>query len=277
MSSPPLFGLLLAGGKSRRMGQAKADLVLDGSESLRDRGLRLLGELTDEAFLSIAANDQQSYPCPTIPDLLPELGPLGGLHSALHSHPNHAWIMLACDLPNLTAEALQHLISHRDPTAEATCFRSEHDEQPEPLCAIYEPSAAAAVASAVSDKRLCARHFLSSLKLTSIPLPAEGMLQNCNRPEDLEEFRLLREVGRVSKSVTIEYFAKLRDEAGTNSEQASTEAATAAGLWDEARMRHSLSMDLDTVRLAINDEFSPWTTPLQANDRIAFMPPFAGG
>ena len=103
------------------------------------------------------------------------------------------------------------------------------------------------------------------------------MLQNCNRPEDLEELRLLRKLGRVSKSVTIEYFAKLRDEAGTNSEQASTDAATAAGLWAETRMRHSLSMDLDTVRLAINDEFTPWTTPLQPNDRIAFMPPFAGG
>ena len=62
-----------------------------------------------------------------------------------------------------------------------------------------------------------------------------------------------------------------------NSEDVQTEAATAAGLWEELRMARNLSLDLEAVRIAINDEFQPWTHPLKDRDRLALFPPFAGG
>ncbi len=272
-----LHGLLLAGGKSRRMGSDKADLTVRGGESFRDRGMRLLGAVTEKARLSIAADDEREYKIPTLRDVVSGKGPLGGILAALESAPGTAWLVMACDLPNIEAETLAHLVASRDPAAEATCFCSEIDGVPEPLCAIYEPAAVTRLREDVAADKLCARHFLDGLKLHAIPLPSPGALQNCNRPEDLEELRAREAAGGVEKAVMLEFFAKLRDEAGCASEPYKTRAATAAGLWDEVRVRHGFSMDLDVVRLAVNDEFARWEHRLVEGDRLAFMPPFAGG
>lgn len=275
--TPPLRGLLLAGGKSRRMGSDKAELAVHGDESLRDRGMRLLGDVTDQASLSIAADDSRSYPIPTLADAIADKGPLGGILTALESEPGSAWLVVACDLPNLDGDTLAHLVAARDPAADATAFLSDIDAIPEPLCAIYEPSAITQLRADVGANKLCARHFIRSLNLHSIPLPSAGALRNCNRPEDIEELRLQAAAGPVEKTVTLEFFAMLRDQAGCSTKAHTTRAATAAGLWDEVRLLHKFSIDLDAVMVAINDEFSKWNHPLEDQDRVAFMPPFAGG
>ena len=81
----------------------------------------------------------------------------------------------------------------------------------------------------------------------------------------------------MTKEVTVEYFAKLSQEAGMNSEKIRTSAATLTGLWEEVRLRHHFTLDLPHIKPAINNEFADWETPLTASDTIAFMPPFAGG
>ena len=50
-----------------------------------------------------------------------------------------AWVVLACDLPFLTRQTIEHLLKHRDPAKIATAYKSSHDGLPEPLCAIWEP------------------------------------------------------------------------------------------------------------------------------------------
>jgi molybdopterin-guanine dinucleotide biosynthesis protein A len=259
------------------MGKDKADLAVHGGESLRDRGLRLLGDVTGRVLLSIAADDSRPYPFPTLADAIPDKGPLGGILTALESDPAAAWLVVACDLPMLGAETLAQLVASRDPSAEATAFRSDIDGVPEALCTIYEPGAADTLRETIATDTLCARHFLGSLRHHAIPLAVPGALRNCNRPEDLEELRLQAADGPVEKNLTLEFFAKLRDEAGCSSTLHTTRAATAAGLWDEVRLLHKLSLDLNTVRLAVNDEFTDWSHPLADRDRVAFMPPFAGG
>jgi molybdenum cofactor guanylyltransferase len=67
--------------------------------------------------------------------------------------------VLACDLPFLTDAALAQLLEERDPTALATAYRSAHDGLPEPLCAIWEPAAAAALAQAQAAARPVRANF----------------------------------------------------------------------------------------------------------------------
>lgn len=278
MFTPPLLhGLLLAGGKSRRMGKDKADLVVTGDKPLRDRGLDILSKLDIHTFLSIAADDKRSYQARTIRDRLDDMGPLGAIDSAFAVQPDHAWLVVACDMPNLTPAALKTLIEARDPTKAATCYLNPVDGMAEPLCTIYEPRAAAAISKAVHDKHLCARRLLASLELHGIIADEPDTLANCNRPEHVKELTLRKKSPIREKTISVEYFASLREQANNTNEQVQTTAMTAAGLWEELRLKHGFKADLDTVRLALNDEFAPWTTQLKDGDSAAFLPPFAGG
>jgi molybdopterin-guanine dinucleotide biosynthesis protein A len=278
MYTPPLVhGLLLVGGKSRRMGQDKAEIKLGSGKTLRDRGLDVLSKLEIQSFLSVANDDQRKYEARTIRDRVPDLGPLGALDSAFAVQPDHAWLVIACDMPNLTPKTLRTLLDARDPSKSATCFLNPVDGMAEPLCSIYEPSAASAISEAVQDKRLCARSLLASLSLHGVIAEDPEALANCNRPEHLLELKLQKKSPGKEKKITIEFFASLREKAQEEATEITTTAITAAGLWDELRLKHGFHHDIDTVRLALNDEFSPWSTKLKEGDRAAFLPPFAGG
>ena len=78
------------------------------------------------------------------------------------------------------------------------------------------------------------------------------------------------------KSVTIEYFAVLREHAGRDKEKRDTDAATAAELFEEISEQYSFP-ELSSIKVAINDEFSPWDAALQEGDSVVFIPPVAGG
>ena len=79
------------------------------------------------------------------------------------------------------------------------------------------------------------------------------------------------------KTVTLQYFAVLREQAGCSEERVTTAAATPAELYDEVRARHGFTLPLTMLRVAINEEFREWSSPLAANDRVVFIPPVAGG
>ena len=274
---PTVQGLLLIGGKSSRMGRDKAGIEIAPGQTLQQRALSLLEDLGLQAHLAVAADDERSHAAPLIRDLEPDLGPLGAIYSALQSYPDHAWLVLACDMPNLDREALGNLLAARDPGMDCTCFLNPADDHPEPLCAIYEPSALPAVAEAIGARRLCARKLLRSLSRRDLAAPNARLLDNCNRPEHLAELEIDRQREASEKTVSVEYFASLREPAGRSHEEVTTMAHTAAGLWDELRLRYGFHLDLDAVRLAHNDEFADWTCELREGDRLAFLPPFAGG
>ncbi len=79
------------------------------------------------------------------------------------------------------------------------------------------------------------------------------------------------------KTVHLQYFALLREQRGLASETLATSAATAADLYNEVRARHNFSLPSDRLRVAIDNEFAPWSTPLADGARIVFIPPVAGG
>ena len=81
----------------------------------------------------------------------------------------------------------------------------------------------------------------------------------------------------MKKTVRVSYFAILREQRGLGSEQVSTEASTAAELYEELRALHRFTLSSGRVRVAVNDEFGPWTTEVRDGDMLAFLPPVAGG
>jgi len=78
------------------------------------------------------------------------------------------------------------------------------------------------------------------------------------------------------KTLNIEYFAILREQAGMSGEQRSSAAATAAELFEELREAYGFG-DSGNFKVAINEEFAAWDDTLNDGDRVVFIPPVAGG
>ena len=79
------------------------------------------------------------------------------------------------------------------------------------------------------------------------------------------------------RRIQIEYFALFREVAGCDKEFIETDAVDASALYQEIRERHALALEQGRLKVAINDEFSDWDTPLADGDRVVFIPPGAGG
>ena len=276
MTQPALYGLVLSGGHSRRMQRDKAGLEYEGRPQLA-RAMDLLRPFVQRAFVSVR-NDQRSEPTralyEAITDIQPDVGPIGGIHAALHTYPNEAWLVLACDLPFLDTATLQHLIARRAPGRLATAFRSSFDGLPEPLCAIFEPAARVAIERWLAQGQKCPRTFLSQADVELLDLPNAQALDNINT---VEEYSAAYAALRSKRRVHVRYFAMLREQAGRSSEELQTQAATPADLYEELRRRHGLTLAPEFLRVAVNDEFGDWRAPLADGDTVVFLPPVAGG
>ncbi len=289
--SAPLNGLLLTGGRSRRMQRDKANLEYAGQTQLA-RALAVLEPLVARAFVSVRADQQDdpqraAHAC--IADIVPELGPIGGIHAALHADPAAAWLVLACDLPFLDAATLQQLIAARDPQRLATAFRSSHDGKPEPLCAIYEPASRGPVDAWIAGGQLCPRGFLASADVALLTLRTPQALDNINTSEEYRAASTRLGAGAHGlpgsaaaaaagpQTLRIQYFALLREQAGRSSETVSSGARDARALYEELRARHGLLMQPEQLRVAVNEEFADWSQPLHEGDSVVFLPPVAGG
>jgi molybdopterin-guanine dinucleotide biosynthesis protein A len=279
--SAPLKGLLLAGGHSRRMQRDKATLAYAGQGAL-ERTLALLAPLVSESFVSIRAdqaNDPRRAAHPCLPDLIADIGPIGGIHAALHADPTAAWLVLAIDLPFLDAATLQQLIAARAPQRLATAFLSSHDGKPEPLCAIFEPAAVTAIDAWIAAGQRCPRAFLSQHDAQLLTLAQPLALDNINTGEEYAaaQARLAPATTVVPRALTIQYFALLREQAGRSQETLHSGARNARELYDELCVLRGLTLLPTQLRVAVNEDFSDWDRPLSEGDRVAFLPPVAGG
>jgi molybdopterin-guanine dinucleotide biosynthesis protein A len=215
---------------------------------------------------------------PQIVDRQPGIGPIAGISAALLEHPKAAWLVLACDLPFLSERTLQHLIAHRDPHKLATAYRSAHDGLPEPLCAIWEPAAREPVLAHIASGKQCPRKFLINSDTALLELPERQALDNVNTVEEFSQATAaLRPQGRTTKTVRIQYYAILREQAGRSEETLDTSASTPADLYAELRQRHPFQLAPAQLKVALNSEFSDWQTPLKHGDTVVFIPPVAGG
>ena len=182
------LGLVLAGGKSRRMGSDKALMVRDG-ESQLSRSVSLLQRHVSGVYVS-ARRDQAEDPersrYSLIFDGYDDMGPVAGILSAMDFKPNATWLVLACDLPNVDDETVAKLIGAHTPEIPFTAYKSSHDGLPEPLCAMFSPMAREVIDAFVNDGLVCPRKMLIRSATRLLDLPKSAALDNMNTPADLE-------------------------------------------------------------------------------------------
>jgi molybdopterin-guanine dinucleotide biosynthesis protein A len=279
--APPLFGLVLAGGRSRRMQRDKAALEYRPGQSQLDAAMQMLQGRVEQAFVSVRPDqrdDQTRSVHRQIVDRGDVEGPIAGISAALAAHPGAAWLVLACDLPFLDARTLDVLLASRDTGADATAFKSAHDGLPEPLCAIYEPRALAGLAAHIAGGRNCPRKFLLNANTRLLTQPNPRALDNVNTVAEYgEAMSALLPDDSPPREIRVQYYALLREQAGRSTETLQTRARTPRDLYAELRARHPFTLPPEMLRVAVNAEFGDWSQPLKPGDAVVFIPPVAGG
>ena len=177
------LGLILCGGRSRRMGRPKADLDLDG-HPLITRVHEAVAPVVDQVVL---LGDCAALPELTRrPDPIPEAGPLVALGHALPDHPADDWLICPCDMPDLRADLLARLFTSGAITAFHDPGRGTVTPLPLRLSAEMRPVVAARVRDgcrAVRDLFECVPPDLVHLA----PDEARALV-NLNTPDDVNRF-----------------------------------------------------------------------------------------
>ncbi len=280
-STPPIYALVLAGGRSTRMHRDKASLAYHGRTQL-EWAVSFLEPHVTRVFVSVRP-DQVKDPIRArfdqIVDTQENLGPIAGIMAAQAKHPNVAWLVLACDLPFLDDSTLQTLIAARQPERLATAFRSSHDVLPEPLCAIYEPASREPILAHVANGKNCPRKFLINSDVHLLDEPNPHALDNVNTPDEYGSAvaALSPAANGSDKRIKVQYYAILREQAGRSDESIVTGANTPRDLYNELKARYPFSLAPEMLRVAVNAEFGEWSQRLADGDSVVFIPPVAGG
>jgi len=151
-----ITGILLAGGKSSRMGKEKG-LVEFRGKPLIQYGINLLSSFTDRIIISSGNPDYIPFGFEIIPDEVSGQGPAAGLAAALQSSDTPWNIVLACDLPFLEREFIEELLNS-SPNYQAVV--PMHNGKIEPLAALYHRDLGIIFKEAVAIENLAMRKIL---------------------------------------------------------------------------------------------------------------------
>ncbi|HUJ40336.1 MAG TPA: molybdenum cofactor guanylyltransferase [Candidatus Acidoferrales bacterium] len=191
---PSCAGWVLAGGQSSRMGSPKALLQIAGLPLL-SRAVSLLQSVCSPVTVVGSPESYSHLSLAAVPDELPQIGPLGGIFTALARSASDWNLVVACDLPYLTAEWLRYLVA-RASRSRARVVLPHSVSGAEPLCAVYHRDIAASLRAAIAQGRLKVTSALDGLPIDSVtpadilPFDPRGLLfQNLNTPEDFERAR----------------------------------------------------------------------------------------
>jgi molybdenum cofactor guanylyltransferase len=196
----PITVLILAGGRSARMGRDKAWLEIEGIPLVERVARRLLPLAAEIVF---SANDAARFaqlaarlPVPTqvVADIFPDAGPLGGIHAGLTAAQHDTVLAVATDMPfvnHAVVEGMVGLCEEADAVLPRLAAEGFDEPQPEPLHAIYRRSCLPAVERALAANRRRVVSFLADVRVCYVDEPFLRTLdpelwsfRNVNTPEE---------------------------------------------------------------------------------------------
>ncbi|WP_109302365.1 molybdenum cofactor guanylyltransferase [Aquimarina sp. AU474] len=178
-------GIILAGGKSSRMGSEKGLLLFENTSFIKHIS-NALQPLIDE--LIIVSNNPQydKFKGRRVPDIIPDSGPIAGLHAGLLHSKTENNLVLSCDVPLITTTLLQKLLPQKKEDYDAIIFESK--QQTIPLIAMYKKQCAEKCAQFLANGEKRLRKLISELNTKTITILEEEhfFVSNINTPEDLK-------------------------------------------------------------------------------------------
>ena len=188
----------------------------------------------------------------------------------MKAHPLADWLVVACDLPNLSTLTLQELIAaYQSESPRLTAYKNSGTGFPEPLCAIYPVGSNVQLIKLAQElDTFSPRKLLAEIGARLVDQTKPNILDNVNtEAENKLHFK--------KNDHQILYFAQLADLAGK------TEKLEAGHLsrspHNQLKADYQFPHRFDQRQVAINHQLSAHKTPLQDGDQIAFLPPMTGG
>jgi molybdopterin-guanine dinucleotide biosynthesis protein A len=184
----PVTGLVLCGGRSRRMGRPKAFLPYQGT-TIVEHILGTLRELFSEVFL--VANEPEAYEnlgVDVVKDILPYRGPLGGILSGLLVASHQYSFIIACDMPLVDRRLIREMTAGRHGNDVVVL---SHKQGIEPLLGVYSKNCIKPLEESLFAGNLSVQDFLCGLKAQTFVSSFDGTTEdalppffNVNTPQD---------------------------------------------------------------------------------------------
>jgi len=186
--SGPVWGCVLIGGHSRRMGQPKHLLAPDGRPWIVQTVARLRQEVAEVVVAGAGSLPPSLAAMVRVADVDGLAGPLAGILAAFRCYPGVSWLVVACDLPDMEAAALQWLLACRRPGVKAVMPDLAGDGRIEPLLAYYDRSCHPLLEAmaASGGRRLNRLREAAGVITPQPPLLLRGCWRNVNTPEELD-------------------------------------------------------------------------------------------
>lgn len=182
----PLHGLVLVGGRNRRMGRDKERLRIAPQQmEMREYLYGLLNNLCGDCIFSIngmQVEDPYYRDKNYVVDLEEDQGPMCGIVSAMKQFPGYSFLALACDMPRIHSAMLQKLIKAR--RGEGVFF--EVNACLEPLCGIYECEMYPRLHHAWRNRQLGLQLMLVDADINRIKLDSMELFLNVNTQDELK-------------------------------------------------------------------------------------------
>ncbi len=194
----PLWGCVLIGGKSSRMGSPKHLLRDEQDNTWLERIVTVMSRVTSRIVLAGKGEVPEGlHHLPRLPDASDMAGPLAGILAVMRWQPAVSWLLAACDMPNVNKEALQWLLEQRRAGVWGAIPIQPEGEKRQPLLAYYDFRSASLFETLYRSGSLRVSNLADETKVEVPPIPQyiQAAWSNVNTPGELKQLKLGSDLG----------------------------------------------------------------------------------
>ena len=183
-------GIILAGGKSRRMNGVDKGLIPFNGKPMIEHVISALKPVVDEVIIIANSRGYEPFGLPIYPDIVQEKGPLGGLLSGLTQSKSDDVIIVGCDMPfveNTIFTTLQKYKHKYDIVIPKT------PDGIQPLCGLYKKKCIPVIHQLIEENQLKMTHLFNQMNTYFLPFKNKTPFFNMNSPEDIKSGYKLKE------------------------------------------------------------------------------------